>query len=398
MPPAGGKIISFASHLKPIWYNKYNKNETVLTVPFITFMEITALSPEPQLQTATDRSGRETTAAFSPGFPKDLIFMNSLLNFAGAAIALLFIAAVFYSLLSTMKKRRNEGKAKKELSTKQHVVVTDLHQYDIQPKNGYYRYDIEETTYVKRFPRRFTAISLELASNQPYSICLIGFAEYEDNELKDQHYFYVRPPENDLSMVQCADLTWESLSKADEFGEYWRAGMNRYFENTILVAHNAPFVMGCIFHALKIYGIEAPVCRFIDTLEIARKSYHFTTNTLESICSEMDIDVERHNSLSEAAAIGQFLLLSHQDYPVSLPRICYLNGTPTETEIMAAAVAAVEREEETAAVMFAPLPSSPELLQRLLDKNYITAGKKADTYYATDEGLDFSESVDKGNK
>ena len=317
--------------------------------------------------------------------------MDSLLHIAGTLVTLAFIAAVLYSLSSSFRKRRRNARRQKDLETKEHVQVKNLHQYDIAPQKGYYIYPVEKGGYLRRFPQKFTALSIELANEQPYSICLIGFAHFENGELKDRHYFYVRPPENKITNKN-PELIWDTLRKADEFGEYWNAGMKDYFTGCTLVAHNAPFVMGCIVHALKIYGIETPCLRFIDTLEIA-KEYHFSSNKLPAICQELGIDAEENNALSAAIATGQILLKVKQDYPMYLPRIYFANGSPSKNERLASLIAAVEREEAAPADMFAPYPVNMSYIETLLQKKYIVAGDKKGTYYATDAGLDFSESL-----
>ena len=201
--------------------------------------------------------------------------MDSLLHTGGTLLTILFIAAVLYSLLSSFRKKRKKAARQKDLETKQHVQVENLHQYDVQPQKGYYAYPIDASDALRRYPQQFTALSLVLANEQPYSVCLIGFAEFEKGQLKNTHYFYVRPPENNITNKKYPELTWDVLRKADEFGEYWEAGMKDYFVGRTLVAHNAPFVMGCIAHALKIYGIGIPCLRFIDTMEAAKTLYHF---------------------------------------------------------------------------------------------------------------------------
>lgn len=319
--------------------------------------------------------------------------MDSLLHLGGTLLTILFIAAVLYSLFSSFRKKRKKAQRQKDLETKQHVQVENLHQYDIQPQNGYYAYPLHLTATLRRYPQRFTAVSLVLANEQPYSICLIGFAEFEKGQLKNTHYFYVRPPENNITNKKYPSLTWDTLRKADEFGEYWEAGMKDYFINRTLVAHNASLVAGCITHALKIYGIEAPCLRFIDTLEPAKKLYHFSSHKLTAISEEMGIDMEEQNALSAAMATGQFFLKAKQDYPLYLPAIHFANGMPTEDERLAALIAAVEREECTPEEMAAPNAADMDAIHLLLTKKYIEPGTKEGTYYATDAGLDFSESL-----
>lgn len=319
--------------------------------------------------------------------------MNTLLHYGGMIVTFLFVAAVLYSMIMAIRRRSRKQKAKEAVEKRTHIKVKNLHQFDIKPDDGYYKYPIGPVEYTRRKPQRFTAVSVELASQQPYSICLIGFAEFAGGELKDQHYFYIQPPEKDLRELKNPDVTWDLLNKADEFGEYWNAGMKDYFINHTLVCHNAPYVIGCITHALTVFGIKPPEFRFIDTLEIAKKLYTFDSNKLDAICDEMNIDLDMHNSLSEARAIGQFFYKSCKEFPMYLPRIYYANGKPSKEEQQASVIAVVEREEARPEDMFAPRPVDDDMLKELLDKKYLEPGKEEGTYYATDEGLDFSESL-----
>ena len=319
--------------------------------------------------------------------------MDSLLHIGGTLVTLLFLGAVIYSLTTSYRKRQKKAQQQKDLVSKKHVQVKNLHQYDIAPQNGYCVYPLPQGEQLQRYPQTFTALSLTLANQQPYSICLIGFAEYEKGELKDTHYFYVRPPENKLNLKDHPELTWDILSKADEFGEYWNAGMKEYFTTHTLVAHHASYLLGCVAHALKIYGIDMPPVHFIDTLETAKKLYHFSSNQLAPVCQEMGIELDEKNTLSAAVATGQFLIKAKQEYPMYLPTIQYIHAAPTQDQNLASVIAAVEREECTPEEIFAPNPVNQTLLQTLLDKKYIEPGEKEGTYYATNEGLDFSESV-----
>lgn len=300
--------------------------------------------------------------------------MDSLIHIITTIVTIVFIAAVLYSLTSALRKRHRKAKVQQELAKKEHVKVANLHQYDIKPNDGYYKYPIEEKGKLRRFPQHFTAVALELANEQPYSVCLLALAEFDHGELKDTRYFYVRPPENNLSAVK-GRYQWDELSKADEFGEYWQAGLKNLIESQTLVAHNAPFVMGCLTHALHIYGIDAPAFCYADTLEVAKKLYHFPSNQLDVICDEMDIQTEEGNLLSQAIAIGRFFLLAHKEYPMFLPDLTYVQKAPTTDDKEAALIAAVEREEGTPKEMFAPGTPDPALIDDLVQKGYVEAGE-----------------------
>lgn len=320
--------------------------------------------------------------------------MDSLLHTGGAVLTAIFVLAALYSLYTTIKKKARQEKRDNSLSGRKHMHVENLHKYDVQPRNGYICYPVDIKGYTHRFPARFVAVSLSQATKQPYSVYKIGYAEFEKDEITDRNYFYIQPPENDLTCVTDPDVSWQVLAKADTFGEYWQAGMNRVFEDTIIVAHNAPYVIGCILHSLTVYGIHPESLRYVDLLETAKELYDFNTNSLAGICTESGFETEAENELSQAVALGQFFLLSRKDYPTALPRIYAVGKAPAKEEIMAAAIAAVEREEDTAAEMFAPAAADEALLREMLANGYIEKGEKPATYYATDKGLDFAAATD----
>ncbi|WP_296829187.1 exonuclease domain-containing protein [uncultured Megasphaera sp.] len=319
--------------------------------------------------------------------------MDSMLNVVTTIATIICIAAVLYSLTTALRKRHRKAKYEKDLVTKVHVKVDNLHQYDLKPEKGYYKYPLAEKGKLRRFPQHFTSVAIELANEQPYSICLLALAEFEKGELKDTRYFYIRPPENNLSAVK-DHFRWEDLSKADEFGEYWQAGLEKLIEGKNLVAHNAPFVMGCLTHALHIYGIKAPSFRYADTMEAAKKLYNFSSNKAEAICEEMSLKVDPGNLLSQAIAMGRFFLEAKKDYPLYLPSLTYVEKEPDADDRKAAYIAAVEREEGTPEEMAAPETPDLSLIKDLADTGCLTAGKKAGTYYATDKGLSLLEQAD----
>ena len=96
--------------------------------------------------------------------------MDSLIHIITTIVTIVFIAAVLYSLTSALRKRHRKAKVQQELAKKEHVKVANLHQYDIKPNDGYYKYPIEEKGKLRRFPQHFTAVALELANDCDYGL------------------------------------------------------------------------------------------------------------------------------------------------------------------------------------------------------------------------------------
>lgn len=75
--------------------------------------------------------------------------MDTLLHYAGMLITIAFIAAVLYSLFLTIRKRKRKKEKESEIENYVHVKVKNLHQYDIKPENGYYKYPLTPTDYTR---------------------------------------------------------------------------------------------------------------------------------------------------------------------------------------------------------------------------------------------------------
>jgi len=67
------------------------------------------------------------------------------------------------------------------------------------------------------------------------------------------------------------------------------------------MAHNAMFDMTVLRSLFKLYNIDVPTLKYIDSLEIARKVYPFLRNhKLNTVCEHLEIDLNHHEALSDA--------------------------------------------------------------------------------------------------
>lgn len=85
-------------------------------------------------------------------------------------------------------------------------------------------------------------------------------------------------------------------------------------QDSVLVAHNAPFDLGFLRREMFLSGRQLPEFCVVDTLRLARRCFSFFSNSLQAISSALRIEVgEAHRALADARATwGVFAHFLHQ--------------------------------------------------------------------------------------
>ena len=106
----------------------------------------------------------------------------------------------------------------------------------------------------------FTAIDVETADSNRWSICQIGLVKVRQGVIADAFSLLIRPPENRYSRMntQVHGINAEITMDAPTFDEIWQ-DLLPHIEGQLLVAHNAPFDIECLNQTLEYYSIEKPV-------------------------------------------------------------------------------------------------------------------------------------------
>jgi DNA polymerase-3 subunit epsilon len=72
-------------------------------------------------------------------------------------------------------------------------------------------------------------------------------------------------------------------------------------EGRVIVCHNAPFDLGFLDNELSRLNLSYEQVMVIDTLDLARRYFHFSSNSLQSIAQTLDIEVgSAHRALGDA--------------------------------------------------------------------------------------------------
>ena len=176
--------------------------------------------------------------------------------------------------------------------------------------NGFARVDIS-SHHAYQYPlNSFVAIDVETASPQPFSICSISAVKVENGQVVDKITSFIRPPEKQFTNSHIHHITWDTVKEAPTFEEYYKSTLCDFIGGYVLVAHNAPFDIGCLKHCDQVYSLNLhePIL-YIDTVEVARSAFPGLNNyKLSTVCAALGLKLDHHNSLSDAEGCTQILL------------------------------------------------------------------------------------------
>ncbi len=176
----------------------------------------------------------------------------------------------------------------------------------------------------------FIAIDFETANQHPSSVCSVGVVMVRQGMVEDAFYSLIQPEPNYYSYFcqRVHGLGRDDTDNARVFSEVWRLVEQRIvdvffadqlaFDNrsdliaTIpFVAHNARFDEGCLKAAFRVYQMDYPDYRFLDTLAASRRKFgHSLPNhQLQTVAEACGYQLHRHHhALADAEACAAIAL------------------------------------------------------------------------------------------
>lgn len=155
----------------------------------------------------------------------------------------------------------------------------------------------------------FTAIDFETANEQRSSACAIGIVCIEDGIITEQHYHLIMPPDLRFSPFNTAihGITRADVMDQPNFAELWPI-IRHYFEDRIVIAHNASFDMSVLRAVLDYYDLPYPNLHYGCTCIMARKQWPGMSHRLNDVAAMLDIDFLHHHALEDAQACAQIAI------------------------------------------------------------------------------------------
>lgn len=167
----------------------------------------------------------------------------------------------------------------------------------------------------------YTVFDVETANNQRDSICSIGVIRYENNQVIFEKEILINPEvEFNYFNTRIHGIKASDVSNALTFPEIWDE-IKKYFDRTILVAHNAKSMDLCaLYRTLERYHLPSIDNNYICTMELAKEIFRndvaIQSYSLDGLSKLYEINLlHHHNALEDTRACFEILKKFEKFYP-----------------------------------------------------------------------------------
>ncbi len=156
----------------------------------------------------------------------------------------------------------------------------------------------------------FVAIDFETANEKRNSPCSLGIVVVKNGEIIEKIYHLIKPKEMRFMPINIGihGIRPGMVRNELEFDKVWEK-IKRYFNDNLVVAHNASFDMSVLRNTLELYNIEMPSFQYICTMKLSRNFYCNLENAkLNTVNNFLGFEFNHHDALADAIACGNILL------------------------------------------------------------------------------------------
>jgi len=178
----------------------------------------------------------------------------------------------------------------------------------------------------------YTVFDVETANSQRDSICSIGVIRYEEEQIVFEKEILINPEvEFNYFNTRIHGITKSDVFGAPTFPDVWQEIKN-YFENTVLVAHNAKSMDLCaLYRTLERYHLPMISNDYICTMELAKNIFRnddsVSSYKLDVLSGLYDIDLlHHHDALDDTKACFEILRKFEELYPEFVKEQHYYYG------------------------------------------------------------------------
>lgn len=154
----------------------------------------------------------------------------------------------------------------------------------------------------------FTALDVETANRNRYSICSIGMVNFKDGRQVDSFYTLIDPEDYfDPSNIRIHGIKESDVQGAPTFSRIL-TDMNDFIGDKPVVAHNAQFDFGALKDNYSRYQVALDPIQYACSYLISKSlRKDFINHRLNTLCHYYQIDLSHHHALSDASAAGMII-------------------------------------------------------------------------------------------
>lgn len=156
----------------------------------------------------------------------------------------------------------------------------------------------------------FIAIDFETANEKRNSACSIGIAVVKNGHVVEKIHHLIRPKEMRFMPINIGihGIRPGMVENEPEFDKVW-GKIKQYFNDSLVIAHNASFDISVLRKSAELYDIELPEFKYICTMKLARNFYKGIENAkLNTVNDFLGYKFKHHDALYDALACSNILL------------------------------------------------------------------------------------------
>lgn len=150
----------------------------------------------------------------------------------------------------------------------------------------------------------FYAIDFETANENLDSACSIGIVGVKNERIIEEIHYYFHPHQNFSEFnISIHHITPQMVYGLGGFDTIWNE-IYPYFDETVIVCHNAFFDMNVLKALVEKYHLQKPNIKFVCTYRMSDilwdYSDGFLNHRLDTLARYLDIDFNHHDALDDA--------------------------------------------------------------------------------------------------
>ncbi|GIM28810.1 DNA polymerase III subunit epsilon [Clostridium polyendosporum] len=165
----------------------------------------------------------------------------------------------------------------------------------------------------------FVAIDFETANEKRNSPCSLGITVIKNNEIVEEKYWLIKPKEMRFAPMNIwiHGIREEDVVNAKEFHELWDE-LLPYFDNTLVIAHNASFDISVLRKTLDLYNLQYPNFNYCCTMVMSRNFFPYLDNAkLNTVNNHLGYEFKHHHASADASAAANILLKIGEELEVN---------------------------------------------------------------------------------
>lgn len=158
----------------------------------------------------------------------------------------------------------------------------------------------------------FITIDFETANSNNSSACSVGIVGVKNNNISETYYSLIKPYglHFDQANVEIHGITADDVKDAPSFPEVWEQ-IKHYFNNNMIIAHNAAFDMSVLKTALMSNNIALPSFNYLCSIPISTRACESTGigRSLKERAEHFNLKLDNHhNALDDALTCANLVI------------------------------------------------------------------------------------------